>query len=356
MTESRYKFSGRALIITVSENFSPTISNLGAAVESDGEAIMQVLQNTEICGYDDSKVKQLSGKQTTLANINSAIQDAAKSLDPEDPFLFFYSGHGGMTAEGGILAPYDANLNNKSGILKSSDLAEMMKSLPSKRKLLVIDACNSGGLTLTAPITKGAKPLSNSILRELESGEGLVVIASSRSTESSYIQPGDPLSLFTKHIVAALKGAAGHDSEGFVRVFDLFNFVAENVRKEEPQQSPVYAAYHQDSNFPVAYCAATEKRQKSVDATPAPSSGALLDTFCALYPLGPIDQDIWIRAGGDLSRIQLTGTGRLDWSRAIREIERGSATTENDIIQAATEDYPYNRKLSSLTKAITGTS
>jgi hypothetical protein len=356
MTEPHKNFSGRALIVTVSENRSPTIPSLGAAVESDGEAIMQILRNIEICGYNDSSVQHLSGKQATLANINTAILNAAKSLEPEDPFLFFYSGHGGMDDDGGILAPYDADMSNDSGILKSADLAKMMKSLPSKRKLLVIDACHSGGLTLTAPITKSAKPLSNSILRELESGEGSVVIASSRSTESSYIQPGDPLSLFTKHIVAALRGAAGHDSEGFVRVFDLFNFVAENVRKEMPQQSPVYAAYHQDSNFPVAYCAATEKRQKSVDTTSATFSTTLLDTFCALYPLGPIDQDIWIRAGGDLSRIRLTGTGRLDWSRAIREIELGSATTENDIIQAATEDYPYNRKLSSLIKAITSTS
>lgn len=348
MTDAQNKFSGRALVVTISENLSPSIPSLGAAVESDGKAIIQTLQNTDICGYDDSKVKHISGNQATLANIKSAIQDAAKYLEPEDPFLFFYSGHGGMTSEGGILAPYDADINSNCGILRSIDLAQMMQLLPSKRKLIIVDACHSGGLSLTPPIAKGAKPLSNSILQQLESGEGLVVIASSRSSESSYIQPGDSLSLFTKHVVSALKGAAGHDSKGFVRVFDLFNFVAEQVRKEKPQQSPVYAAHQQDSNFPIAYCAATGRRQKSAGVTSQVSSNILLDIFCALYPLGPTDQDIWIRAGGDLSRLQISGTGRLDWSRAIRDIERGSATSEDDIIKAAMEDYPFNRKLSSL--------
>ena len=126
----------------------------------------------------------------------------------------------------------------------------------------------------------------------------------------------------------------------------------EHVRKEEPMQAPVYAAYHQDSNFPVTYCKSLEKRQQKSGRDASISPKSLLETFCLLYPLGPTDQDIWVRAGGDLSRIKLEGSGRLAWSRAIRDIEKGSLTTAEDIVRAANEDYPQNKKLLALLESL----
>ena len=72
--------------------------------------------------------------------------------------------------------------------------------------------------------------------------------------EPSLILRRDSTSLFTKHLANGLLGHGGHSKDGFVRVFDLFNYVAVEVRQEVPEQSPVYAAYHKTrtSRSPVA--------------------------------------------------------------------------------------------------------
>lgn len=355
MTDTPTAFSGGAVIVSVDENQDPAISSLGAAIRADGDAVEGALLDADRCGYARNRIQRLSGRSATSAVIFTALDSIAQVLSKDDPFLFFYSGHGGLTPQGVVLVPEDAELSSNTGLLSSTALSSYVHRIPSKRKLIIVDACHSGGLTISGGIAKGAKPLSNALLEALSAGEGLVVIASSRLSEASYIRPGDSLSLFTKHLVDGLRGGGGHDAEGYVRVFDLFNFIAESVRREEPLQAPVYAAYHQDSNFPVAYCAAIDKRLPLPNSRVAQSAHAkpntiLLDTLCELYPLGPTDQDIWERAGGDLSRLQLSGSGRTAWSRAVRDIARGASVSVADIVVAASEDYPLNRKLRDLSR------
>lgn len=349
MTESNHQFRGKALLITVNENRDSQIGSLGDPVLADGDAVEQALLDEDVCGYGRANVTRLSGKDASLVKITSTLDTLAGSVGENDPFLLYFSGHGGVTNEGTILAPYDAASAIQSGLLTSDQLADSLRRLPSKRKLVIIDACHAGGLNLSGGLAKSAKSLSNAVLSSMAAGEGVVVIASSRSSEVSYIRPGDPLSLFTKHFVSAMRGAGGHDASGFVRVFDLFNYVAERVRQEEPRQAPVYAAHHQDLNFPVAFCAATEKRVKAPQFTLSDHNGRhselLLQTLCDLYPLGPSDQDIWLRAGGDLSRLNLAGSGRLTWMRAFRYIEQGASVSASKVINAAYDDYPMNRRL-----------
>ena len=75
---------------------------------------------------------------------------------------------------------------------------------------------------------------------------------------------------------------------------------------------------------------------------------SLVELFCVLYPLGPTDQELWVRAGGDISRLVLSGTGRIQWVRALRQIDRGLSVSIPDIINVAFEDYPKNRNLEML--------
>ena len=73
-----------------------------------------------------------------------------------------------------------------------------------------------------------------------------------------------------------------------------------------------------------------------------------LTLFSLLYPLGPTDQAIWERAGGDLSRLRLSGQGRTDWYRAIQFIDRGGSVTFDMICNEALLDFPKNRDLEHL--------
>jgi len=181
------------------------------------------------------------------------------------------------------------------------------------------------------------------------------LIASSRADQTSSFFHSDRNSLFTKHLLAGLRGAAGHDEHGYVRVFDLFTYTAEMVRRDDPRQIPDYSAHQQEDNFPVTYCHNQALRKSRVFETPFATSrqdaASLTGIFAALYPLGPRDLSIWERAGGDLSRLRLGNSGRTEWFDAIRQVVLGgggAGITIEKLVHEALVDYPRHRQLDSM--------
>lgn len=63
-----------------------------------------------------------------------------------------------------------------------------------------------------------------------------------------------------------------------------------------------------------------------------------------LYPEGLKDNGIWLRAGGDLSLVHLTTTGKAQWIEALRLVENGGGgdIDFDSIIHEMKIDYPKN--------------
>ena len=74
-------------------------------------------------------------------------------------------------------------------------------------------------------------------------------------------------------------------------------------------------------------------------------SDKLLNIFCKLYPEGVKDNNIFKRAGGDLSRIKLSNNGYIQWYDAIELINNGGSITLDSLINKAKEDFPSNEFL-----------
>ena len=77
----------------------------------------------------------------------------------------------------------------------------------------------------------------------------------------------------------------------------------------------------------------------------------LENIFADLYPAGPLDQEIWARAGGDISLLRLNGTGRANWFSALRSIKRGgggASIRRETLIETALEDFPHHAELDHL--------
>ncbi len=70
----------------------------------------------------------------------------------------------------------------------------------------------------------------------------------------------------------------------------------------------------------------------------------LIEIMCKLYPRGIEDQGIWIRAGGDLSLVPLTTTGKGQWAEAIRLLKFGGGgkITFIALLSTVKDDYPGN--------------
>ena len=78
----------------------------------------------------------------------------------------------------------------------------------------------------------------------------------------------------------------------------------------------------------------------------------LVDAVCELYPRGPMDAEIWARAGGSPSKLDISGSGEQQWSAAVQKIRYGNRIAACDLIAKMLEDYPRNDKLQYLAEKL----
>lgn len=343
---------GRALIIGVA-NYEE-VRSLPDPVLNDARDIAEVLKSPSYCGYPAENVTVLTDKEATLEGLRKALADLASAATTDDTVAIFFSGHGARLGTGAdatsALVPYDCRRSDLAGsTLVEAELSLAIAAIKAPRVIVIIDACHAGGTAslktdLDDDLDEGFDEKS---LQKLACGTGRVVFASSRATETSLVQRGERNSVFTTAMLSGLRGGAPASDSGTIKVFDLFNYVSERVRQAVPgRQHPVFKASELEENFPVALAmGGTKSAASSSDgARPRNLEQILVD----LFPAGPTDQDVWLRAGGDLSRLKLSGNGRSQWFSALRILTQGgggAAISQRSLIEAALEEFPNHREL-----------
>lgn len=349
---------GRALIIGIA-NYE-AVKGLPAAVLNDALDTAKTLKSPAYSGYPDANVTVLTNDEATLKNIRKALADLAATATSDDTVAIFFSGHGARIGKGAAatsaLVPYDCKLTDVAGTtLAEAELSAAIAAIKAPRVIVVVDACHAGGAaTLKSDLDEEGddavdQGFDEKSLQQLARGTGRVVLASSRATETSLVLKGERNSVFTTAMLSGLKGAATAASDGTIRVFDLFNYVSETVRQSVPgKQHPVFKASDLEENFPVALAlGGTKSMSPGVDLRHRDLEQIMPD----LFPLGPTDQDIWLRAGGDVSRLRLSGNGRAQWFAALRLISLGGGGADisrESLIDAALDEFPAHRELKAL--------
>ena len=352
--------TGHAVVIGVANyrNARP----LPDSVLNDAWDVAAVLKAKEYCGYDERNVHLLLDGDATLERIRAALASVAKASGPEDTVVIFFSGHGANLGDPAdpesALLPVECDPRTLATTsLSEPEFSAALQRLGAQRLLVLIDACHSAGAGSFKAAQTAEPPTlgySEKSLGRLAHGTGRVLIASSRATEKSLVFSSARNSLFTSHLLNALRGQAWTRGDGVIRVFQIFNHVSEMVKRQVPgRQHPVFKASDLEDDFPVAL------DRGGVKSTPSPPALAadpdiwsqLGDIMPNLYPAGPMDQEIWARAGGDPSRLHLNETGRTAWFRALRTLRLGGGGSEirrQSLIRAALEDYPHHPALASL--------
>lgn len=348
---------GRALVVAIAAYRA--VPPLPTAVLNDAREVAAVLTSPAHCGYDPGNITMLLNEEATLDAIRSELIALASRTQPDDTVIIYFSGHGARLGDPAdpesALIPYDCEPSNLTAtVLPEGEFSSLLADIAARRLVVLIDACHAGGAgtfkggILDRPLDLG---FSEKSLDRLAQGRGRVLIASSRATETSLVLAGATNSLFTQHLVGALRGAADTQGDGLIRIFEVFNHVAENVRGAAPgRQHPIFKASDLEDNFAVALDRGGTKSGGSAVATfVVPDSGRQLeDALADLYPVGPQDQEIWTRAGGDLSRLRLAGTGRATWFAALRTLEQGgggAGITKGKLVEAALADFPHHPDL-----------
>ena len=355
---------GHALVIAIAA-YHPSVGPLPAAVIQDAHEIAAVLTSPAHCGYPTQNVTQLLDGRATLDGIRRELAALVSRTGAQDTVVIYFSGHGARlgsgAAETSALIPFDCSPKDATATtLSEAELSTALAAIPAERLVVLIDACHSAGagrFKAASAIPELDLGFTEKSLARLANGKGRVLIASSRASETSLVLAGANNSLFTEHLVAALRGGARGQGDGLIRIFDVFTYVTAKVRGAAPgRQHPVFKATDVEDNFPLALnCGGQKSAVPTLRDTDTHDAWQRLEVILAdLYPIGPQDQEIWARAGGDLSRLRLNGTGRANWFGALKILRQGGgggSITRDILIRAALEEFPHHRDLNDLLKA-----
>jgi uncharacterized caspase-like protein len=235
------------------------INPLPDTVIKDAADIHQVVTDPNYCAYPPENVLLLPDQKATQASVRMALASLAQRCNQESTVLIYLSSHGGRIASGAytgeFILPVDVSYASEKELantaISGAEFSQALRAIPARKVTVIFDCCHSGGVGQP----KGAavpqlKTLPESYYDLLKAGQGRVILASSRSTEYSYVLPGASNSLFTAHLLAGLRGGVASE-DGLIRIFDLFEYIQPLVTRDASNQHPIFKA-EVEENFPVA--------------------------------------------------------------------------------------------------------
>ena len=240
-----------ALLIGVSE-YQPGLNQLAGAVK-DVEAMRRVLQHPEMGDFAESEIIVMPNPQRQ--DMENAIEKLFDNRKRDDLVLLYFSGHG-ITDDSGKLyltnsqtRKYDNGNLVKTTATPASLIHEFMENSRSQRQVIILDACFSGAF---AEGMKAKDDSSVDINQQL-GGKGRAVLTSSSSSQYSFEQTGEELSVYTRYIVNGIEtGAADTDNDGMISVDELHEFARKKVQEAAPAMSPKIYAVEEGFKIKVA--------------------------------------------------------------------------------------------------------
>jgi hypothetical protein len=355
---------GHAFLVGVA-NYQQ-ISSLPAAILNDVNDVAATLSSPKYCAYDAANVVTLLDGDATRAAVLKGLGDLAARAGPDDSACVFFSGHGAIVGSPGdedsVLVTADCDLSDiENTSIRSDELAAALAQIKAKRLLVFIDACHAGGAAISKTLSDGKghelkSGYTQKTFAKLAVGSGRALMASCRADEVSAVFTGSRNSVFTTALLAGLRGAADKSASGFIKVFDLFNYISEEVPKLLPDdQHPVFKADNLEGNFAVALSQGGKKASYNRETMPTRQEedpwSVLEGVLVELYPFGPRDQEVWSRAGGDLSRLPFHPTGQAAWHAALRALKQGGGGKRinfGSLLSTAKSDFSDHSQLGML--------
>ena len=226
-----------ALLIGVSQ-YDKGLNSLPAAVK-DVEAVKSVLINPNIGGFEEQDVTLLQNPDPQV--VNEAIYSLFSEKRKDDLILLFFSGHGIKDDEGRLYLATRRTRKNDSGELvvptagAASVVHDCMNRSRSKHQTVILDSCFSGAFAEGL----SAKDDGTVNVKEQLGGEGRVVLTSSSSTQYSFEQEDQELSLYTRFLIEGLKtGDADLDNDDVISINELHDYASQRVREVRPELRP----------------------------------------------------------------------------------------------------------------------
>ncbi len=250
-----------ALLIGVSE-YEPGLNPLPSAVR-DVEAVYGVLLHSEMGGFSASDITLLKNPERQV--VEMAIETLFSGRHKDDLLLLYFSGHGIKDDRGRLyLATRNTSKTRQGELIRSTSVSanfihDRMSESRSRRQVIILDSCFSGAFAEGM----SAKDDGTIDIREQLGGEGRAVLTSSTSTQYSFEEQGQDLSIYTRFLVEGIKsGEADRDQDEFISIDELHEYASQKVRELQPAMKPEIYAIREGFKIRLTKVAPGDPRQR----------------------------------------------------------------------------------------------
>ncbi|MEH2364471.1 caspase, EACC1-associated type [Nostoc sp.] len=250
-----------ALLIGVSE-YEPGLNPLPGAVR-DVEAVCEVLLHPEMGGFAASDIILLKNPERQV--VEMAIETLFSGRHKDDLLLLYFSGHGIKDDRGRLyLATRNTSKTQQGELIRSTSVSanfihDRMSESRSRRQVVILDSCFSGAFAEGM----SAKDDGTIDIREQLGGEGRAVLTSSTSTQYSFEEEGQDLSIYTRFLIEGIKsGEADRDQDEFISIDELHEYASQKVRELQPAMKPEIYAIREGFKIRLTKVAPGDPRQR----------------------------------------------------------------------------------------------
>ncbi|GAB3079252.1 caspase, EACC1-associated type [Pedococcus soli] len=260
----------RTALIVASDEFEHTGLSRLQAPAADEEALAAVLGDPQVGGFEVRVVHNAPSHA-----VQAQVEDLFAEGRPEDLLLLHFSGHGLKSDSGELfLAATNTRPDRLASTAVSADFVQRcMRGSRARSIVLFLDCCYGGafGEGVAVRAAGPANVLDSFPAGKLGGGRGRAVITASSAMEYAFegsalatddqVQP----SVFTAALVQGLStGAADRDEDGLVSLNELYDYVFDQVRAQNPNQTPSRDIELQGELY------VARSRRKRVRAVPLP--------------------------------------------------------------------------------------
>lgn len=199
---------------------------------SDAVRVADTLERGGKRLFADTNVVRILNPQATLAGITDALKAMAKQVKPNDVFVLYLAGHAEGDGKNYYYMPWDFAWSGdealKSDTLHSGLLSDLLSKIGSSKRLLILDTCNAGDMILAGLDTKYRSDRDSAAIARLRGKVGRAILAATRSGKLA-MEGIDGSGAFTGVLIRGLKGAAERETDGFIGVSELADYLEREV-------------------------------------------------------------------------------------------------------------------------------
>ena len=227
----------RVFLVAIGNNTGLPAEGELRYAEQDARAVAGVLQRLGGVAAAETVLalgEDVPAIRRTLLDMNLRVRTAMDDGERDTALVVYYSGHADATGLhlGGSTLPFE-------------ELKAVVAGSPATVRVLVLDACRSGGATQV----KGAAPAPEFSIRmeDRYAVEGLAIITSSAAGEDSHESERLRASFFSHHLVSGLRGAADRNGDGRVTLHEAYRWAyAQTLRSSGQTTSLQHPTFRYD--------------------------------------------------------------------------------------------------------------